>query len=64
MLCFPPAECLARAHVIDEEWLAKKENRDAMDEWTKFYEEERDASGVKKYPFIGYVVDDTPSKRQ
>jgi predicted heme/steroid binding protein len=58
--CVPPAECLAKAHLVDDAWLAKKENRDAIDQWTKFYEDERDpATGRKKYPFVGYVVDET-----
>ncbi len=57
-----PAECLAKAHIIDDAWLAKKENREAIDQWTKFYEEEKDAAGRKKYPLEGFVVDDPKPK--
>ena len=53
------AECLATAHILDDAWLAKKENRDAIDQWTRFYEDEKDPeTGRKKYPFVGHVVDD------
>lgn len=54
-LCFTP-ECLKVAHIVDERWDAKKEDRDAVEHWAKFYEEEKDASGNKKYPFVGILV--------
>ncbi len=52
-------ECLKIAHDWqDEKWLSVKTNKDALDQWSKFYEEEKDGSGKPKYPFVGFVVED------
>lgn len=56
-LCFTEA-CLAKAHVLDEQWLSVKTNRDAVAQWKSFYEDEKDANGNKKYPFVGVVVEE------
>jgi hypothetical protein len=39
----------------DAGWLAVKTNKEALDQWSKFYEEEKDAAGRAKYPFVGFV---------
>jgi predicted heme/steroid binding protein len=55
-LCFTD-DCLKRAHILDDSMT--QEQKDSVQHWFDFYQNELAADGSKKYPHVGRVVDDS-----